>query len=162
VTIYETITLPVVLYGCKSWTVSQGPLDKLEAFNNRACRMINNRNLWHLAHARVQHHQYLAAATGRNANHDKLSRTTATVMAWSRRPNATITHPKATAHGRVCELQEVPPPHLLTYGKSITNMMKLVAYAFPTQPSYSSLNPDAAIYVSSTHTDSHNQQRTMI
>jgi hypothetical protein len=26
---------------------------------------------------------------------------------------------------------------LLTYGKSITNMMELVAYAFPTRPSYS-------------------------
>jgi hypothetical protein len=47
VTIYETITLPIVLYGCKSWTVSQGARDKLEAFNNRACRKINNRNLWH-------------------------------------------------------------------------------------------------------------------
>jgi hypothetical protein len=51
---------------------------------------------------------------------------------------------------------------LLTYGKSITNMVKLVAYAFPTQRSYSSLNPDAAVYVSSTHTDSHNQQHDEI
>ena len=48
VTIYETITLPIVLYGCKSWTVSQGSLDKLEAFNNKASRKINNCNLWRM------------------------------------------------------------------------------------------------------------------
>jgi hypothetical protein len=34
VAIYETITPPVVIYGCKSWAVSQGSRDKLEAFNN--------------------------------------------------------------------------------------------------------------------------------
>ena len=48
VTIYETITLPIVLYGCKSWTVSQGSLDKLEALNNKASRKINNCNLWRM------------------------------------------------------------------------------------------------------------------
>jgi hypothetical protein len=42
VTIYETITR------CKSWTVSQGSLDKLEAFNNRASRKINNCSLWRM------------------------------------------------------------------------------------------------------------------
>jgi hypothetical protein len=47
VTIYENTTLPIVLYGCKSWTINQGSLDRLEAFNNAACRRINNRNLWH-------------------------------------------------------------------------------------------------------------------
>jgi hypothetical protein len=48
VTIYETVTPPIVLCGCKSWTVNQGFLDKLEAFNNTACRRINNHNLWHM------------------------------------------------------------------------------------------------------------------
>jgi hypothetical protein len=48
VAIYETITLPIVLYGSKAWTVNQGSLDKLEVFNNAACRRINNRNLWHM------------------------------------------------------------------------------------------------------------------
>jgi hypothetical protein len=47
VAIYETITLPIALYGCKSWTANQGSLDRLEDFNNAACRRINNRNLWH-------------------------------------------------------------------------------------------------------------------
>jgi hypothetical protein len=46
VAIYETITLPIVLYGCKAWATNQGSLDMLEAFNNAACRRINNRNLW--------------------------------------------------------------------------------------------------------------------
>jgi hypothetical protein len=45
---YETITLRILLYGCKSWTVDQGALNKLEAFNNAACRGINNRNMWHM------------------------------------------------------------------------------------------------------------------
>jgi hypothetical protein len=51
---------------------------------------------------------------------------------------------------------------LLTYSKPIKNMMKLVAYAFPTQPAYSRLNPDAAVYVSPARTDSHNQQHDEI
>jgi hypothetical protein len=51
---------------------------------------------------------------------------------------------------------------LLTYSKTIKNMMKLVAYAFPTQPAYSSLNPDAAVYDSPAHTDSHNQHQDEI
>jgi hypothetical protein len=53
---------------------------------------------------------------------------------------------------------------LLTYGKSIINTMKLVAYAFPTQPpyAYSSLNPDADVYVSPARTDSHSQQHDEI
>jgi hypothetical protein len=50
----------------------------------------------------------------------------------------------------------------LTYGRSITNMVKLVAYAFPPQPSYSSLNPGAAVYMSPAHADTHNQQRDEI
>jgi hypothetical protein len=41
---------------------------------------------------------------------------------------------------------------LLTYGKSITNMMKLVAYAFPTQPSYSSLIALALLFTRARHT----------
>jgi hypothetical protein len=45
---YEAITLPIVLCGCKSWTANQGARDKLEAFNSRACRKINNHNLWHM------------------------------------------------------------------------------------------------------------------
>jgi hypothetical protein len=70
VAIYETITPPIVLYGCRAWTANQGSLDKLEAFNNAACE---DQQSQPLAHARVRHHQCLATATGRNANHDELS-----------------------------------------------------------------------------------------
>jgi hypothetical protein len=66
----------------------------------RQARSIQQRGMQPLAHARVRHHQCLATETERNANHDVLSRATANVMAWSRRPHATITHPKTAAHGR--------------------------------------------------------------
>jgi hypothetical protein len=76
-----------------------------------------------LAPARVQHHQRIAAATGRNANHDELSRTTAAVMAWSRRPGVPSRTPKQL---HMSQYMKINSNQLLTYGKSITNMMKLL------------------------------------
>jgi hypothetical protein len=52
--------------------------------------------------------------------------------------------------------------HFLSYGGSITNMMKRIAYASPPQPSYFSLNPGAAVYMRPVHADSHNQQHDEI
>jgi hypothetical protein len=47
-------------------------------------------------------------------------------MDWSRRPHAIITHtPKQLL---MAEFMNCKRYHFLTYGRSITNMMKLVAY----------------------------------
>jgi hypothetical protein len=111
VTIYETITLPIVLYGCKSWTASQGSLDKLEGFNNTACRRINNRNLWHMREYNITSASLLKRV-GMQTMTSYLARLQLSWLGHVARMRATTTHPKATAHGRVCELQEVPPPHV--------------------------------------------------
>jgi hypothetical protein len=117
---YETITLPIVLYGCKSWTVSQGSLDKLEAFNNTACRRINNINLWHMREYNITS----ASLLKRVGMQTMTSYFARLQLPWlghvarmlpSRTPKQLL----------MAELMNCKRYLLLTYGRSITNMMKL-------------------------------------
>ena len=122
-TIYETITLPIVLYGCKSWTVSQGSLDKLEAFNNRVSRKINNCNLF-----RMREHNITSTSLLK-----RVGMQTMTSYAY-------LARLQLSWLGHVARMQPSRTPKqllmaefvnckrylLLTYGKSITNMMKLL------------------------------------
>jgi hypothetical protein len=38
--IYKTITLPVVLYGCETWSLTLGEEHRLRVFENKALRRI--------------------------------------------------------------------------------------------------------------------------
>jgi hypothetical protein len=157
VVIYETVTLPIVLYGCKAWTVNQGSLDKLEAFNNAACRRINNRNLWHMREYGITSASLLKRV-GIQTMTNYLARLQLSWLGHVARMPPSRT-PKQLLTAEVTSRKRLP---FLTYGGSITNMMKRIAYAFPLQSSYSSLNPGAAVYMSPAHADSHNQQRDEI
>jgi len=38
--VYTTITLPVVLYGCETWSLTFGEVSQVTVFENRALRRI--------------------------------------------------------------------------------------------------------------------------
>jgi hypothetical protein len=122
VTIYETITLPIVLYGCKSWTVSQGARDKLEASNNSACREINNRNrLWHMREYNITSASLLQRV-GMQTMTSYLARLQ---LSWLGHV-ARMLPPRTPKQLLMAEFVNCKRYLLLTHGKSITNMMKLL------------------------------------
>jgi hypothetical protein len=124
VAIYDAVTLPIVLYGCKSWTASQGPLDKPEAFNNRACRKINNRSLWYMREYNITSTSLLQLQrVGMQTMTGYLARLQLSWLGHVARMQPSRT-PKQLLMAEFVNCKRYP---LLTYGKSITNMMELVS-----------------------------------
>jgi hypothetical protein len=53
VAVYNSLVLSVLLYGCKSWSLTQRLRDKLRSFHRACARSMCRINMWHVQHYRI-------------------------------------------------------------------------------------------------------------